>query len=43
MKPKEIEFNAGDLVKSVEDLARHAKGKEKLALRSIGLYAAAPN
>jgi putative transcriptional regulator len=37
MKRKEIEFNAEDLVKSVEDLAGHAKGKEKLTLRSISL------
>jgi putative transcriptional regulator len=37
MKRKEIEFNAEDLVKSVEDFARHAKGKEKLTLRSISL------
>lgn len=34
MKRKEIEFNAEDLVSNVEDLARHAAGKEKLTLRT---------
>jgi len=34
MKRKEIEFNAEDLVGSVEALARHAAGKEKLTLRT---------
>lgn len=33
-KRNEIEFNAEDLVKSVEDLASHATGKVKLTLRS---------
>jgi hypothetical protein len=35
MKRKEIEFNAEDLVSSVEELARHAAGKKKkLTLRT---------
>ena len=34
MKRKEIEFNAEDLVSSVESLARHAAGVEKLTLRT---------
>ena len=34
MKRKEIEFNAEDLVTSVEALARHAADKEKLTLRT---------
>jgi putative transcriptional regulator len=34
MKPKEIEFNAEDLVSSVETLARHAAGQEKVTLRT---------
>jgi putative transcriptional regulator len=34
MKLKAIEFNAEDLVSSVEALARHATGKEKLTLRT---------
>ena len=34
MKRKEIEFNAEDLVGSVEALARHAAGKEKLTLHT---------
>src|ERR1019366_6930472 len=33
MKRKKIDFNAEDLVSSVEALARHAAGKEKLTLR----------
>jgi Predicted transcriptional regulator len=37
MKCKEIEFNAEDLVSSVEALARHAAGKEKLTLRTNSL------
>jgi len=37
MKRKEIEFNAEDLVSSVETLARHAPGKEKIALRTKAL------
>jgi putative transcriptional regulator len=37
MKRKEIEFNAEDLVSSVEALARHAAGKEKLTLRTNSL------
>lgn len=34
MKVKEIQFNAEDLVGSVELLAQHALGKTKLTLRS---------
>ena len=34
MKRKEIEFNAEDLVSSVETLARHAVGREKITLRT---------
>jgi putative transcriptional regulator len=34
MKRKEIEFNAENFVTSVEGLARHAAGKEKLTLRT---------
>src|SRR5438034_6828611 len=34
MKRKEIEFNAEDLVSSVETLARHAAGREKITLRT---------
>lgn len=34
MKRKEIEFDADALVGSVEALARHAAGKEKLTLRT---------
>jgi DNA-binding transcriptional regulator YiaG len=34
MKCKEIEFNAEALASSVEALARHAAGKEKLRLRT---------
>lgn len=34
MKRKEIEFNAEDLVSSVEVLARHAISKEKVTLRT---------
>ena len=34
MKRKEIKFNAEDLVTSVEALARHAAGREKLTLRT---------
>jgi len=34
MKRKEIEFNAEDLVGSVEALARHSTGKLKLTLRT---------
>ena len=34
MKRKEIQFNAEDLVSSVEALARHAGSKEKLTLRT---------
>ena len=34
MKRKEIEFSAEDLVSSVETLARHAAGEEKLTLRT---------
>jgi putative transcriptional regulator len=37
MKRKEIEFNAEDLVSSVEALARHAACKEKLTLRTNSL------
>jgi putative transcriptional regulator len=37
MKRKEIEFNAEDLVRSVETLARHAVGEEKLTLRTKAL------
>src|SRR3569833_2226088 len=37
MKRKEIEFNAEDLVASVEALARHATSEEKLTLRTITL------
>jgi putative transcriptional regulator len=37
MKRKEIEFNAEDLVGSVEALARHAVGREKLTLRTHNL------
>ena len=42
MKRKEIEFNAEDLVSSVETLARHAAGKEKLTLRTRTLKLPAP-
>ena len=35
MKTKEIEFNADDLVGSVEAYARHISGKEKLTLRTV--------
>ena len=34
MKRKEIKFNAEELVSSVEALARHAAGDEKLTLRT---------
>ena len=34
MKRKEIQFNAEHLVTSVEALAKHAAGKEKLTLRT---------
>jgi len=34
VKRKEIEFNAEDLVSSVETLARHAVGREKITLRT---------
>ena len=34
MKRKEIEFNAEDLVESVEAFARHITGKEKQTLRT---------
>lgn len=34
MKTKAIEFNADDLVGSVEAFARHVSGKEKLTLRT---------
>jgi hypothetical protein len=37
MKREEIEFNAEDLVSSVEALARHATGKEKPTLRTRSL------
>ncbi|MDB6041353.1 MAG: transcriptional regulator, family [Verrucomicrobiales bacterium] len=37
MKRKEIEFNAEDLVHSVEALAQHATGNAKLTLRSRSL------
>jgi putative transcriptional regulator len=37
MKRKEIEFNSEDLVSSVEALARHAVGQEKLTLRTNAL------
>lgn len=40
MKRKEIEFNAEDLVSSVEALARHAAGKEK---RLLDLVRKKPN
>jgi len=39
VKRKEIEFNAEELVNSVEALARHSSGKEKLTLRSKSLFA----
>jgi putative transcriptional regulator len=42
MKQKEIEFNAEDLLASVEALARHAKGQEKLTLRTRTLALPAP-
>jgi putative transcriptional regulator len=34
MRRKEIEFNAEDLVSSVETLAHHAAGQKKLTLRT---------
>jgi len=34
MKRKEIDFNADELVRSVEDFAEHLQGKKKLTLRS---------
>ena len=34
MKHKEIEFNAEDLVKSVESFAAHVQGRTKLTLRT---------
>ena len=34
MKTKEIEFNADDLVGSVEAFADHLRGKQKLTLRT---------
>jgi putative transcriptional regulator len=34
MKPKEIEFNAEDLVGSVEAFADHVRGRNKLTLRT---------
>jgi hypothetical protein len=34
MKRKEINFKAEELVSSVEALARHATGKEKLTFRT---------
>ena len=34
---KDIQFNAEELVNSVEALARHATGKEKLTLRTKSL------
>ena len=37
MKRKEIEFEAEDFVASVEALARHAVGQNKLTLRSTTL------
>ena len=37
MKRKEIEFNAEELVTSVEVLARHAAGNEKPTLRTATL------
>ena len=42
MKRKDIEFNAEDLVRSVEALARHATGKEKLTLRTNSLTVPPP-
>jgi DNA-binding transcriptional regulator YiaG len=37
MKRKEIESNPEDLVASVETLARHSRGQEKLTLRTSNL------
>jgi|SRR4051812_18437243 putative transcriptional regulator len=37
MKSKDIEFNAENLVTSVEALSRHASGQEKLTLRTTSL------
>jgi hypothetical protein len=34
MKNKDIEFNAEDLVSSVEALAGHLSGKDKITLRT---------
>jgi hypothetical protein len=36
MKTKDIEFNADDLVGSVEAFAHHLTGKQKLTLRCQG-------
>jgi putative transcriptional regulator len=35
MKTKDIEFNADDLVDSVEAFARHLTGRQKLTLRTV--------
>jgi putative transcriptional regulator len=35
MKTKDIEFNADDLVDSVEAFAHHLAGKQKLTLRTV--------
>ena len=37
MKPKNIEFNADDLVSSVGAFAHHLTGKQKLTLRTVGI------
>jgi putative transcriptional regulator len=42
MKPKEIEFNAEELVGSVESFAAHVVGDNKLTLRTRKLKLPAP-
>jgi putative transcriptional regulator len=37
MKRKEIQFDPEDLVSSVESIARHAAGREKLTMRTSNL------
>lgn len=42
MKTKEIEFNADDLLGSVEAFAQHVTGKQKLTLRTATMPLPAP-
>ena len=42
MKRKEIQFDPEDLVSSVESVARHAAGQEKLTMRTTNLQLPPP-